>query len=109
MPSTKGQKCNLVKIGQAVSEKKMLNDYKILYMYKAQRQGQITQEDKILIVTTATLLLLSYIVSFSQRPLIRFQKMILQHFFHTRVWECKFDLAIERSKVNLESSFESTW
>ena len=28
--------------------------------------------------------------------------MIL-HFLHTRVWGCKFHLAIERSKVNLES------
>ena len=44
MPSTEGPKCNLVKIDQAVSEFK---DYKILYMYKAQGQGQIMQEDKI--------------------------------------------------------------
>ena len=35
--------------------------------------------------------------------------MILQYFPYTRVWECKFDLAIEKSKINLESSFESTW
>ena len=27
MPSTEGPKCNLVKIGQAVSEKKMFKDY----------------------------------------------------------------------------------
>ena len=31
------------------------------------------------------------------------------HFPHTRAWECQFDLAIERSKVNLETSFESIW
>ena len=41
---------NLVKVGQVVSEK-MFKDYEILYMYIAQRQGQITQKDKILIVT----------------------------------------------------------
>ena len=35
--------------------------------------------------------------------------MILQYFPYTRVWECKFELAIEKSKINLESSFESTW
>ena len=31
MPSTEGPKCNLVKIGHAVSEKKMFKDYNILY------------------------------------------------------------------------------
>ena len=29
MPSTEGTKCNLVKIGQAVSEKKTFKDYEI--------------------------------------------------------------------------------
>ena len=38
-PSTKDPKCNLVKIGQAVSEKKTIKDDEILYMYIAQRQG----------------------------------------------------------------------
>ena len=33
---------NLVKSGQAVSEKKTFKDYKILYMYIAKRQVQIT-------------------------------------------------------------------
>ena len=51
MPSTEGPKCNLMKTGQAVSEKKKFKDYEILYMYIAQGQGQITQEDKILLVT----------------------------------------------------------
>ena len=32
-----------------------------------------------------------------------------QHFLHTRVWGCKFELAIERSRVIIESSFEQTW
>ena len=50
MPSTEGPNCNLVKIGQAVSAKKMFKDYEILNMYIAQRQGQIAQEDKILII-----------------------------------------------------------
>ena len=36
-----GLKWNLVKIGQAVSEK-MFKDYMILYMYIGQEQGQIT-------------------------------------------------------------------
>ena len=51
MPSTEDPKYNLVKTGQAVSEEKMFKDYEILYMYIAQGQGQITQADKILIVT----------------------------------------------------------
>ena len=50
MPLTEGPMCNLVKIGQAVSQKKTLKDYEILYMYIVQGQGQINQ-DKILIVT----------------------------------------------------------
>ena len=32
MPSTEGPKCNLVKNGQVVSEKKTSKDYKILYI-----------------------------------------------------------------------------
>ena len=39
IPSTEGSKWNLVKIGQAVSEKK---DYIILNMYIVNGQGQIT-------------------------------------------------------------------
>ena len=46
-PSTEGSMLNLVKIGQAVSEKKMFKDYEILYMYIAQGQGQITPGTKI--------------------------------------------------------------
>ena len=42
---------NLMKICQAVSEKKTFKYYKILYMYIAQGQGQITPEDKSSIVT----------------------------------------------------------
>ena len=37
--------------GPAVSEKKTFKDKEILYMYIAQRQGQITLGNKILIVT----------------------------------------------------------
>ena len=48
MPLTEGPMCNLVKIGQAVSEKKTFKDYEILYMYIAKGQGHITQQDKIL-------------------------------------------------------------
>ena len=50
-PSIEGPKWYLVKIGQAVSEKKTFKDYKILYTYIAQGQGQISLGDKILIVT----------------------------------------------------------
>ena len=50
-PSTDRPMYNLVKIGQAVSEKKTFKDYVILYMYTAQGQGQITLRDKIMIVT----------------------------------------------------------
>ena len=50
-PSMEGPVWNLVKIGQAVSEVKAFKDYEILFMYIAQGQGQITLDDKILIVT----------------------------------------------------------
>ena len=50
-PLTEGPMRNLVKIGQAVSDKKTCKDYKILYMYIAHGQGQITLRNKILIAT----------------------------------------------------------
>ena len=50
-PSREGQMRNLVKIFQVVSEAKMFNDYKILYMCIAQGQGRITLGHKTLIVT----------------------------------------------------------
>ena len=40
--STEGHMWNQVKTVQAVSEKKTFKDFKILYMYRAQGQGQIT-------------------------------------------------------------------
>ena len=39
---TEGPMWNLVKVAQAVSEKKTFKNYTILYMYIAQGQGQIT-------------------------------------------------------------------
>ena len=39
MPSTEGRKCNLVKIDQAVSEKKTFKDNMFLYTYISQGQG----------------------------------------------------------------------
>ena len=48
-PSTESPIWNLVKVGQAVSEKKTFKDYEILYMYIAQGQGQIMLGDKILL------------------------------------------------------------
>ena len=42
---------NLVKIGQAVSEKKTFKNYDILYMYIAQGQGPITLGDNFFVVT----------------------------------------------------------
>ena len=50
-PSTERLIWNLVKIGQAVSEKKMFTDYEILYLYIAKGQVQKTSGDKILNVT----------------------------------------------------------
>ena len=50
-PSTEGPVCNLIKIGQAVQEKKTFKYYETLHMYLAQGQGQVTPGDKILIVT----------------------------------------------------------
>ena len=48
---TEGPMWNLVKIAQAVSEKKTFKNYTILYMYIAQGQGQITPGDKFFIIT----------------------------------------------------------
>ena len=50
-PSSDGPMWNLVKIGQAVSEKKTFNYYAILYMYIDQEQIQTPAGDKILTVT----------------------------------------------------------
>ena len=50
-PSTENLMWNLVKIGQAVSEKTTFEDYHILYMFIAQEQGQINPRDKIFVVT----------------------------------------------------------
>ena len=47
-PSTEGPMWYMVKIGQAVLEKKTFKD---LYMIIAQEQGQIIPGDKIMIVT----------------------------------------------------------
>ena len=44
--STKGPTWNLVKIAQAVSEKKTFKNNTILYMYIAQEQGQITLREQ---------------------------------------------------------------
>ena len=52
--STEGLMWNLVNIGQAITEKTMFKDYKILFMYIAQEQGQIAPGDKILIATKRT-------------------------------------------------------
>ena len=50
-PSIKGMMWNLMKLGQAISEKGRFKDYDFLYMYVAQGQGHVTPRDKILIVT----------------------------------------------------------
>ena len=42
IPSTEDPIWNLVKVGQVVLEKKMFTDFKVLYLYIAQGQGQIT-------------------------------------------------------------------
>ena len=44
--STEGPMSNLVKIAQAVSEKKTFKNNTILYMYIAQGQGQITPREQ---------------------------------------------------------------
>ena len=43
IPSTEGPMWNLMKIGQAVSEK-VFEDFMILYLHIAQGQGRITPE-----------------------------------------------------------------
>ena len=42
--STERPMWNLVKIGQVVWEKKRFKDFMVLYLYIAQRQGQITPQ-----------------------------------------------------------------
>ena len=42
IPSTEGSMWNLVKTGHVVLEKKTFKDFKVLYLYIAQGQGQIT-------------------------------------------------------------------
>ena len=51
IPSTEGPMWNLVKIGQVVLEKKTHTGFKVLYLYIAQGQGQITTRGKTLILT----------------------------------------------------------
>ena len=47
IPLTEGPMWNLVKIGQAVSEKETFKAYTIFYMYIAQMQGRITLKGKL--------------------------------------------------------------
>ena len=47
MPSKESPVWHLVKIGQAVLEKKTFKDYEILYIYIAQGQGQISWGTKV--------------------------------------------------------------
>ena len=70
---------NLVKINDAVSEKKTFKDNTILYMYIAPRQGKITP------------------VAQKVQPLvfITFCENDFSTFPHTKVWGCKFDLAVK--------------
>ena len=47
IPLTEGPMWNLVKTSQVVLEKKTFKDFMVLYLYKAQGQGQITLGGKI--------------------------------------------------------------
>ena len=85
--STEGPTWNLVKIAQAVSEKKTFKNHTILYMCIAQGQGQITPMG-----------LKSYIVSFSHYSFIYFEKMNFQHFPHINVQGRKFNLAVKKAE-----------
>ena len=51
IPSTENPTLNLAKNGQAVSENKLLKNFEIFYMYKAQWQVQLTPWDRSLIIT----------------------------------------------------------
>ena len=62
---TEGPMWNLVKIAQAVSEKKTFKNYTILYMYIARGKGRQPPRGKNLILTKTVLLLYTCIVSFS--------------------------------------------
>ena len=98
-----------MKIGQAVSEKKTFKGYEILYMYIAQGQRQITLEDKILIVTGGFATLIIH-CKFQALVFNTFCETEFSIFFtHTNAYRRKFDYAVQRSNVNLGSSFEQTW
>ena len=72
-PTTEGQILNLVKIGQAVSEKTS-KAYEILYMYIGQGQGQITLGDKSLFVTERVATLIIH---------CKFQPLVFNTFWET--------------------------
>ena len=108
MPSTEGRKRNLVKIGQAVSEKKTFKDNMFLYTYISQGQWVDNPGGQNFDCNWKGLLLWTYIVCFNQWS-NAFSENDFTTFLYTRVWGCKFDLVIERSKVKVESLFESAW
>ena len=83
-PSTEGPMWNLVKIGQAVSEK-MFKDYEILFMIIAQGQGQFTPGDRILMITERVCYFDHTLLSFSHLSLTHFEKLNVQSFPHTNV------------------------
>ena len=64
-PLTEGPMWNLVKTGQAVSEKMKFKDYAILYMYTAQGKADNPEEQNS-DFNLKSLLLWSYIVNFSR-------------------------------------------
>ena len=83
-----------MKIGRAVSEKKTIKDYDIIYIYIVQGQGQITMGDKILIVAKSVKLGSSLeqtckiwnpqcsVTRFSLEVFLVLEKKILSVFFH---------------------------
>ena len=111
-----GSMWNLMTIAHAVSKKKMFKIYTILYMYIDRSKGRWSppQGTKYFDCNWQVLLLLSYIISFSCKSLIHFEKKTFQHFPHTNAQGHKFDLAVKRSRstynhhLNLRPSAEQT-
>ena len=74
-----------------VSEK--FEDFTILYMYIAHGQDQINSQNFVDSYTS----LIKH-CKFQPLVFIHIEKMIFQHFPHTNIWWCKFDLTVNKIK-----------
>ena len=84
-----------MKAVQAVSEKKTLKDFTILYINIAQGQRQIAPPPQKSDSGQSFTTLIIHCKFQPLYSLLSIEKMIFQHFPHTNVWGCKFDYAVK--------------